>query len=65
MKATCPKSETHKEFYTVVHVMQEWKVTSAGEFIEVSDESLQTTHGPTVGNIWTCATCGTDAKVEG
>jgi len=63
MKATCPDNPNHKTFRTVAHVMEEWKVDAAGNFIEVT-ESLQTDHGPDSGNIWTCDECGTQAKVE-
>lgn len=63
MKATCPTSKKHKRFTTVAHVMEEWLVDENGNFMEVK-ESLQTTHGPNPGNIWTCVECGAEAKVE-
>ena len=63
MKALCPKNETHKEFFTVAHVVQTWKVDEEGEFIEEISTD-ETTHGPTVGNIWECAVCGTEAKSD-
>lgn len=62
MKAFCPTSKRHKRFITTAHVMEEWLVEQDGTFIEVK-ESLQTDHGPDPDNIWTCATCGAEAKV--
>ena len=35
----------------------------AGNFIETRGD-VQTTHGPTVGNMWSCDSCGAEAKVE-
>lgn len=64
MKATCPKSKSHKEFLTVATVMEEWRVDEEGNFLN-TEQSLQTNHGPDSGNIWTCAVCGAQAKVEG
>jgi len=66
MKAICPKNRKHKRFITVAHIMQEWVVDEHGEFIRITKggECLEVTHKPTMGNIWTCATCGTEAETE-
>ncbi len=50
-----------KEFFTTVHVMQEWLVDEAGNFIEVADDCLEVTHGPDNDNVWTCKNCGAKA----
>lgn len=63
MKATCPTDPAHQEFITVAHVMEEWKVDSAGNFLERTD-TLQTSSGPDPGNIWTCVTCNAQATVS-
>lgn len=63
MKAICPKDANHKEFITVAHVTQDWKVDERGEYLEVI-ETLETTHGPNTGNTWTCNICGEEAIVE-
>lgn len=63
MKATCPNSPDHKQFITVAHVMQEWVVDETGIFQEAL-ETIETTHRPDSGNIWTCRVCGADANVE-
>ena len=63
MKATCPKDPTHKRFKTVAHEMHEWLVNEEGDFIE-DIECLEVSHDPDIGNIWTCAECGAEAKVE-
>jgi len=65
MKARCPKDPAHKEFVTVAHVTEDWVVDENGGFVEVfrPSESI-VTHGPTVGNIWTCNKCGAEAVVE-
>ena len=64
VKAICPKNKEHDEFYTTAHVMQEWKVDSKGNFIEVAGDCLQITHGPDKGNIWLCAICDSVAEVK-
>lgn len=63
MKARCPRDPSHKEFYTVAHVMEDWRVDQDGAFIE-SIGCLEVEHGPDPGNTWTCAVCGADATVE-
>lgn len=62
MKATCPNNHEHKEFLTVAHVTQDWKVDENGQFLE-EIETLETTYGPNVNNIWSCAICGAEATV--
>jgi len=62
MKVLCPKDESHDVFVTVAHVVQDWKVTAEGEFLEDLG-TIETTHGPNTGNTWTCHICGTDAIV--
>jgi len=52
IKATCPKNPKHNTFKTVAHVMQEWKVDSAGEFIGVTEDCLQVSHRPDIENIF-------------
>jgi hypothetical protein len=64
MKARCPNNKDHKEFITVAHVMQDWKVDEHGEFIAVVEECSQVSFKPDSGNIWTCAICGAEAIVE-
>ena len=64
MKATCPNNPDHKEFVTTAHVMQEWKVDENGEFIDVTDDSLEVSHWPSSYNLWTCNECYADAVVE-
>jgi len=63
MKAVCHKDPTHKKFITTAHVMEEWLVNENGDWLETT-QSLQTSHGPDPGNIWTCAECGAQAAVE-
>ena len=65
MKATCPKDETHKRFITVATVTEDWIVDSWGDFLDDYGESNgDVIHHPDPGNIWTCAECGEEAKVE-
>jgi len=68
MKAVCPNNENHKEFVTVVHVIDEWVVDEEGNWIETKGDESQTedeglVHGPDAGNTWTCHTCGAEAEV--
>jgi hypothetical protein len=64
MKAVCPNDTNHKEFITVAHIMQDWKVDENGEWLEKIDPSVQTSYNPNSDNIWTCAACGVEAKVD-
>lgn len=65
MKATCPKDKTHKKFITVVTVTEDWVVDAQGNFIDVPDNSeSEVVHGPNSDNTWTCAECGTQARVD-
>lgn len=63
MKAICPTSENHKEFYTTAHVVQNWKVNETGEFLEVAADCLEVSSFPNKDNIWRCTICGSEAKV--
>lgn len=63
LKATCRNNPEHKTFHTTAHVLQEWVVDETGEFIEMV-EDLEVVHWPCRGNMWSCATCGQEAKVE-
>lgn len=65
MKAICPNNETHKQFTTVAHVMQNWLVDDEGNWLETVEDSIETSFGPNKDNIWTCATCGSEAIVKG
>jgi hypothetical protein len=64
MRAVCPENKEHNEFYTTAHVLQEWKVTPEGTFIEEIEGSLEVVHGPDSGNTWECAECGATAEVS-
>lgn len=59
----CPNG-CHASFYTTAHVMQEWEVTQRGDFINVTNECLQTTHSPDFDNIWTCSKCGAEGHIS-
>lgn len=61
MKAICPHNEEHKEFYTVAHVTQTWKVDETGQFLEELSTD-EVTHTPNANNEWRCAEC--DSVVE-
>lgn len=63
MKAICPKNENHKEFITVAHVSQDWKVDENGNWIDTVDESLEVTAKPQAENTWTCFICNAEAVV--
>lgn len=57
MKANCSYDKEHKEFYTVAHVVQTWKVDEKGHFLEeVSTDEV--THTPNIDNEWRCVVCG-------
>lgn len=62
MKAVCPTSPDHDIFITVAHVIEEWVVNRDGSYRENLDV-LEVAQKPSPENIWTCASCGKEAKV--
>ena len=61
MKAYCPNKCEEEQFVTTAHVVEDWVVTPEGDWIETI-ECTEVSHGPNTGNIWTCHTCGEEAK---
>lgn len=51
------------EFYTVAHIVQEWRVDADGNFISVGSECLEVTADPDDANIWECGTCGMEGEL--
>jgi hypothetical protein len=65
MKAVCPTDPGHKKFVTIAHEAHDWVVDEAGNFLELApNDDVQVTHGPQIGNTWTCFECGAEAKVS-
>jgi hypothetical protein len=64
MRARCPNSPDHKEFITVAHVAEDWKVDEEGNFLEAVEGGGSITHKPDPDNIWTCYECGAEAEVS-
>ena len=52
-----------EEFITTAAVMQDWKVTGDGTFIEVVQDCLDVLAQPSDDNIWSCAECGCDSPI--
>ena len=65
MKVVCSKNMNHDEFLTVAHVVQEWKVDSEGNFLNVYDDCIEVTHNPDIDNDQQCAICGAKAITRG
>ena len=63
VKHVCPEGCSEGKFLTTAHVMQEWEVDAFGNFIKVVDDSLEVTHYPQEGNIWSCVRCNSTAMV--
>lgn len=63
MKVTCPNNNRHSRFITTVHEMHEQVIDNDAEFIRDLG-CIETVHGPTKGNCFTCKACGAEAKVE-
>ena len=63
MNARCPADPTHKTFITVAHVSEDWLVDEDGNWIKTVAQG-EVTQKPQPGNVWTCATCQTEAEVE-
>ncbi len=64
MKARCPKNPSHKEFITVAHVTEYWRVDESGSFKDTTGESGEVTAPPSPLNLWTCYECGAEAIVK-
>ena len=62
-KMVCPNG-CNANFTTTAHIMQEWEVDCYGNFVQVTDDCLQTTHEASFENIWTCTKCGTEGIEE-
>ena len=62
MRATCPKSEKHKQFITAVFIEEDWFVDERGNKLRMY-QSIGMSRGPDSQNDWTCAECGADAIV--
>ena len=50
-------------FITTAAVIQDWKVTGDGTFIEVVQDCLDVLAQPSDDNIWSCAECGCDCPI--
>lgn len=61
-KHICPNCGC-KEFTTVAHISQDWKVDESGNFIAVQESYLETVAHPDDDNIWTCVNCGAEAEI--
>lgn len=63
MKATCPNDPTHLTFTTKISVVEEWRVTDTGHFVErINDDAP--IEGPSLTTTWVCDTCGDKATIE-
>ena len=62
-KMVCPNG-CGAGFATTGHVMQEWIVDAYGNFQEVLNDCLQTTHDADFDNIWTCMKCGAEGVIK-
>jgi hypothetical protein len=64
MKAVCPNSEDHKEFYTTAHMSETWKVDENGRWLETTDDPGEIVAHPHPDNTWQCVVCDATAVVE-
>lgn len=55
----CPKCG-NSEFLITPHVTQTWKVGGNGNYLETTEECVETTYIPDDDDIWTCAREGCD-----
>jgi hypothetical protein len=62
MRAFCPNNAEHKRFVTTAHILEEWVVDEAGNWIK-TEQALEITHGPDPYNTWVCYECGEPATV--
>lgn len=63
IKAICPNSNRHKRFITTAHEVHDWEVDEKGDFLKDLG-CAETSHKPSVDNVWHCAVCGAQAKVS-
>lgn len=50
-----------REFVTSAHVVQRWRVSYGGDFLEEVESCTEVLHGPDADNIWSCYRCGKEA----
>ena len=62
--AICRNDPSHDKFIASAHVVQTWVVDRDGEFIEVSEDCTDVTHGPSTDNQWTCSICGGEVDFD-
>ena len=63
MKIVCPKDPSHKSFSVTAHEVHDWEVDEKGEVVKDLGY-LEMSHMPTVGDLFTCLKCFTEAKVS-
>lgn len=63
MRAVCPRNPEHNRFSTSAHVVQDWEVDAAGDFIaEIA--TTETTHRPSSDNSWYCLQCDPASEAQ-
>jgi len=63
MKIICPNSKRHCRFVTTAHEVHTWVVSQTGDFVK-DLRCIDVSHLPEKGDLFTCKTCGAEAKVE-
>ena len=58
--ARCPEDSSHNSFVTSATVVEDWVVDAYGDW-QGTVECAEVLHRPSDDNVWTCATCGTQA----
>lgn len=62
-KMVCTNDPAHERFLTCATVLEEWEVDCHGDHLRTKD-FLDVVHDPSPDNLWTCATCGAEAKKQ-
>lgn len=63
MKLVCPKNAAHKKFFVTAHVTEEWIVDENSDWLAtVESGSCDVVHRPDSEDLYTCETCGAEAK---
>lgn len=57
----CPNHCDGAQFYATAHVVQDWKVSATGTFLEEVGTS-EVTHSPDADDVWQCSECGAEAR---
>lgn len=62
LRAVCPASPAHAEFFSSARVVEMWRVDRDGNWLSTVEGQSETEERPHPGRAWECAECGSRAE---